>query len=89
MSSPYNEEEILSMLQCEETIKGAFSKIELSYNDATKTLEIGEREGTFEGMIPNRTFNVIFVSANSPKGVDTAAQAVTLKYSGKKLSMKL
>ena len=69
--------------------KGAFSKIELSYNDATKTLVIGKREGTFEGMMPNRIFNVIFVSANSAKGVDTVAQGVTLKYSGEKLSVKL
>lgn len=33
MSSPYNEEEILSMLQCEETIKGAFSKIVEQYSE--------------------------------------------------------
>jgi len=36
--------------------KGEFSKIPFHWDDATKTLTIGKREGSFPGMIKSRTF---------------------------------
>ena len=38
--------------------KGAYSEIPMTWNDATKTLTLGARRGTFDGMIEKRTFKV-------------------------------
>lgn len=40
---------------------GAFTRIPLTWNDATSTLGIGAREGTFPGMLATRTFEVVVV----------------------------
>lgn len=41
--------------------KGAFSTIPLSWNDAKKTLTIGDRTGEFAGMLRERTFQVVLI----------------------------
>ena len=41
---------------------GDFATIPLIWNDAAKTLTIGKRQGSFTGMLANRTFNVVFVT---------------------------
>lgn len=46
--------------------KGHFSTIALSYDEATKTLTIGQREGSYTGMAENRRFNVVFVEKGKP-----------------------
>ncbi len=40
---------------------GKFSNIPFTYNEASKTVTIGKREGSFDGMLTNRTFKVVFV----------------------------
>lgn len=50
--------------------KGAFSKIPLVYNEATKQLSIGHREGTFPGMLLNRTFKIMWISKTRLKQLD-------------------
>jgi alpha-D-xyloside xylohydrolase len=42
---------------------GEFSRIPLSWNDATSTLTIGAREGSFPGMLASRTFEIVLVRA--------------------------
>jgi alpha-D-xyloside xylohydrolase len=63
--------------------KGMNATIPLTWNDATKTLTIGARQGSFPGMLQSRTFNVVFVAQGHGTGVDataTADKAVT--YTG-------
>ena len=38
--------------------KGAYSTIPFTWNDRSRTLTIGKRNGSFEGMIAARTFNI-------------------------------
>jgi len=45
---------------------GAFSTIPLSWSEADGALTIGERSGTFAGMLAGRTFEVVFVSPRAP-----------------------
>lgn len=52
--------------------KGMFSTIKLTWNEAKKTLTIGERNGTFPGMLTERVFLV-----------KTAKGLKKVKYSGK------
>ena len=61
--------------------KGAYSKINFSYNERMKLLSVEEREGEFPGMLEERTFNIIPVSENG------VGKIKTVKYNG--LSMKI
>ncbi len=64
--------------------KGAHSTIPFTWDDATHTLTIGDRVGTFPGMLASRTFRIVFVSETHGIGgalTPTADQTVT--YSGK------
>jgi len=70
--------------------KGAFSTIAFSWDDAKKTLTIGERAGEFVGMPKQRTFQVILVSqtkavpfsftAKADKSVDYSGAAVAVDF---------
>jgi alpha-D-xyloside xylohydrolase len=68
--------------------KGAFSRIPLVWNDATKTLRIGAREGTFAGMLGERTFHVVRIAKDKPVAFSfTPKPDVTVKYSGQALDV--
>ena len=62
--------------------KGLFSTISFDYNDAEDMLTIGNRKGSFEGVLINRTFRIIAIgkSISEPKAV---------KYNGTKTVVKL
>jgi len=49
--------------------KGAHAVIPIAWNDASGTLAIGARTGTFPGMLESRTFKVVLVSASSSVGL--------------------
>jgi alpha-D-xyloside xylohydrolase len=48
--------------------KGAFSRIPIRWDDAAGTLTIGKREGSFPGMLAQRTFEVVLVGKGKPVG---------------------
>jgi alpha-D-xyloside xylohydrolase len=52
--------------------RGAFTRIPIQWNDAARTLTIGRREGSFPGMLRQRTFKIVLVSKASPVGVSPA-----------------
>jgi alpha-D-xyloside xylohydrolase len=59
--------------------KGICSTIPMHWNDRSHTLTIGKREGQFPGMLMQRTFVVKDIKGNAKR----------IKYSGKKISVKL
>ena len=59
--------------------KGAYSTINIKWNERTRTLTIGERKGNFKGMIQQRCFTIV-----SPDG-----NQKTIEYSGKIQSVTL
>ena len=62
---------------------GAFSRIPIAWTDATKTLNIGARTGTFTGILESRTFQVVLVSANKAVGFSFSPTAdKTVTYTG-------
>ncbi len=63
--------------------KGAFSIIGFKWEDATKTLTISERKGSFKGMVAERNLNVILVSPEHPAGMDVTGTGTIIHYSGK------
>ena len=56
--------------------KGAFTTIGFKWNDKAQKLTIGERKGSYDGMLTSRKFNVVIIK----NGVAAPAKAVS--YSG-------
>ncbi|WP_121356257.1 TIM-barrel domain-containing protein [Flavisolibacter nicotianae] len=70
--------------------KGAFAVIPMKYNEAGKTLTIGERKGSFNGMLQQRRFNIVWVTKDNKAGIDVPHGAVdSVTYSGKTLTIKM
>jgi alpha-D-xyloside xylohydrolase len=68
--------------------KGTYATIPLHWDDASRTLTIGERKGQFPGMLQNRTFHVVFVGENHGVGVNPADEADTVvQYSGNQITV--
>jgi alpha-D-xyloside xylohydrolase len=68
--------------------KGQFATIAFGWDDAKKTLTIGERKGNFPGMLAERTFHIVFVGEGHGAGIDPTATAdKTVKYSGQQISV--
>ena len=42
--------------------KGQYATIDITYHDASKMLTIGERKGSFKGMLKKRRFNIVYVT---------------------------
>jgi len=70
--------------------RGQFARIPLHWNDATKTLTIGKREGTFAGMAAQRTFDVVFVAKDKAVGFSFTPKAdKSVKYDGNAVDVKM
>ena len=70
--------------------KGKLATIDLSYDEATKTLTIGKRNGSFSGMLKNRRFNIVVVSKDKAQPlnlIDPVGKMVD--YSGKEIKVVL
>jgi alpha-D-xyloside xylohydrolase len=68
--------------------KGAFSIIPIKYNEATKTITIGDRKGSFNGMLQKRIFRINIISKNKIKSLDFDASDKNVTYEGKKITVK-
>lgn len=68
--------------------QGKFSTIALNWNEASKTLTIKDRKGEFPGMLKDRTFRIVYVTTTNGKGIEPAAKAQTVKYSGQEISIR-
>lgn len=68
--------------------KGEWSRIPVSYDEATATVTIGDRVGSFTGMSENRKISVRFIFGPSKDAANFDAVAQTVDYSGKAVSVK-
>jgi len=68
--------------------KGKYATIPLHWNEAEKTLTIGNRQGEFAGMAKERTFNVVWVTPQNGTGVEPAKTFKAVKYSGLEVKVK-
>ena len=67
---------------------GVYATIPITWNDANQNLTIGDRSGTFPGMLVNRTFRVVWVSKNHGMSEPvTTAFDKEISYSGSALSL--
>ncbi|MDR3740380.1 MAG: glycoside hydrolase family 31 protein [Terracidiphilus sp.] len=70
--------------------KGEHAVVPIHWSDATGTLTIGARQGSFPGMVPQRTFRIVLVGNNHGAGPAITTKAdKELLYKGTKLEVKL
>ena len=71
--------------------KGKYATIDFQYDDAQKTLTIGARKGSFDGMLQKRRFNVVLVSGDNQQGISLAKapKGKKVKYTGQEVTLKL
>jgi alpha-D-xyloside xylohydrolase len=68
--------------------KGAYATIPFFWDEAAHTLTIGDRTGTFPGMLEKRTFRIVFVAENHGAGGGLTENVdKTVQYSGKKVAV--
>ena len=70
--------------------KGKYATIDITYNDASKTLSFGQRQGAFKGMLKERRFQIVYVTKEQPRELSfESLNTVTVAYKGKAISVKL
>lgn len=70
--------------------KGACSLIPFKYDEESKTLKIGNREGTFEGMVSEKTISIVTMNKGSNFGFDPEINTqIKIKYNGEQQTIKL
>ena len=67
--------------------KGGYARIPIHWEDASRTLTIGDREGSFPGMLEERRFTVTVVDPTQPCASDPDAEGRELTYKGKSISL--
>ncbi len=69
--------------------RGEAARIPLRWDDAKRTLTIGERSGRFPGMLAERNVQVVLVEAGKPVGFSFEPQvARTVRYTGAATEVK-
>lgn len=70
--------------------KGQCATIDFKYNEASKILIIGKRNGFFDGMLQTRRFNIVVVSPQKEQALDfDNASGKTVTYNGNEIKVKL
>ncbi len=68
--------------------KGKHATIPIEWNDSKQTLTIGKRSGDFPGMLKERDFHVVFVSAGHGTGAGTGQTPdAVVHYAGKTITV--
>lgn len=70
--------------------KGRYATIDFSYDEETRTLTIGRRQGSFDGMLEHRKFNIVYKTPQATTrdlNVDEAGRLVD--YDGNELKIRL
>jgi alpha-D-xyloside xylohydrolase len=69
--------------------KGAYTTVNLHWDDTARSLSIGERHGKFPGMSASHTFRIVLVGKDHGAGVEPfATPEKILEYSGAAVSAK-
>lgn len=69
--------------------QGRYSKIPMNWNEQTKQLTIGKREGSFEGMKKARKFDIVLVQPGKVYGLKNQKVDTSIAYNGKKKVISL
>ena len=69
--------------------RGAFSRIPITYDQASGALTLGARQGAFPGMLQHRVFKVRWITPGAAKALDfDAAPDAVIDYTGAAITLK-
>ena len=69
---------------------GAYSVIPIAWDEAEKTLSIGKRNGTFNGMLENRTFRIVLAAKDKSVSIyDDIDNFKEIQYDGTEQKIKV
>jgi alpha-D-xyloside xylohydrolase len=69
---------------------GKYTEIRFHWDDKSRTLTVGKRNGSFTGSLVNRKFNIVLVTQSKGTGEQISKQADrVISYKGAALSMKM
>ncbi len=70
--------------------RGQYATIDITYDDASRTLRIGQRRGSFPGMLKQRRFNVVLITPDAPKPLNLDnPEGKMVDYNGKPVTVTL
>lgn len=70
--------------------RGRYSTIDIAYDDARRNVTIGRRNGSFDGMLRQRHFNIVYITKDSPRKLDLdRPQGRMVEYGGKEVVVSL
>ena len=69
--------------------KGESTTIAMHWNDAERVLTIGERKGSYPGMLTQRSFVVVPVDPAHPRAYDPDADGIRVGYAGERIDIVL
>lgn len=70
--------------------KGQYATIPFQYEEGTKMLTIGDRKGSYPGMLQKRTFRIVWLTPTKPKSLELDRKSnQELIYEGKKMNIKM
>ncbi len=70
--------------------QGVFATISFHWDNDRRELSIADRAGTFPGMLPARTFNVVLVDGINGSGIEPCRKpSTTVHYEGKRIVVGL
>ncbi len=69
---------------------GAYSTIKIHWDDKAQKLSIGQRSGSYPGMLERRTFRIVSVKDGHGTGISSSQEAdATVEYDGKATSVSV
>jgi alpha-D-xyloside xylohydrolase len=69
--------------------QGQFARVPVSYDDASGTLTIGKREGSFPNMVAKRTYNVRWIEPDEARAADFDVKAdASVEYAGEAVTVQ-
>jgi len=68
--------------------KGRSARYDLVWDDARRTLTICARQGTFPGMVAQRTLNIVIAAAENATAIEPAPATRSGTYSGERVTLK-
>ena len=69
--------------------QGKYSIIPIKYNEQTKTLTVEKREGSFDGMLAKRIFNIVWITRNKPVALNFDAKNKSVVYKGDEVKVEM
>ena len=70
--------------------RGKYATIDISYDDASRTVSFSDRKGSFSGMLKQRRFNIVLMTKDAAKPLNLDNPKGTMvTYAGRALSVKL